>query len=276
MSAVLLALSNTAMTLAGISWRPEIRGILTVAVSVVLLCGSVYLLLGTNLGSRLGFLVAFAAFWGWMVMLGIVWWMYAKGPSQSDQVRAAQWEVVDVVDGDLSAATIDEAAEDPDLSEWDELDPANPDRGEAQAVVDEFMTQGDQARFEATTDYVTIDGFSTGGKPPREGDSMWDRVTWTVTDTLRLTHPTHYAVLQIRPSVEQIAVPGQPPPSPTADPTEPVINVIMVRDLGNVRVRPAATTLFSLLVFAIACNQLHRRDKLAHQHEEEAKAAAAG
>ena len=266
------SLYTLAVTFAGISWKPEIRGVLTVAVAVVLLCGSVYLILGTNLGSRLGFLVALAAFFGWMAMLGAVWWMYAKGPIGT----APTWEVVDVVEGDLSAATIGEAADDPDLSEWHELPESDPDRGEAQAVVDEFLTQSDQARFEETTQYVTIDGFAIGGKPQRQSDSMVDRSINAVTDAFRVDQPTHYAILQIRPSIEQLEIPGQPPPTPTADPSEPVTSVIMVRDLGNVRLRPAAVTIFSLIVFVITCNQLHRRDKLAHRHEADAKAARAG
>ena len=49
-------------TLAGISWDPEIRGILIVAVGAAVLMGSVYLLLATNLGNRLGFMVALAGF----------------------------------------------------------------------------------------------------------------------------------------------------------------------------------------------------------------------
>ena len=40
--------------LAGIAWDPQIRGFLAVLVGVVVLMGSVYLLLGTNLGARLG------------------------------------------------------------------------------------------------------------------------------------------------------------------------------------------------------------------------------
>ena len=36
--------------LAGIAWDPQLRGFLAVAVGVVVLMGSVYLLLGTNLG----------------------------------------------------------------------------------------------------------------------------------------------------------------------------------------------------------------------------------
>src|SRR3546814_20850447 len=43
-------------TLAGIAWDPQIRGFLATAVGVVVLMGSVYLLVGTNLGSRPGLL----------------------------------------------------------------------------------------------------------------------------------------------------------------------------------------------------------------------------
>ena len=44
--------------LLAINWEPELRGILIVIIAVAVLCGSVYLVLGTNLGARLGFLVA--------------------------------------------------------------------------------------------------------------------------------------------------------------------------------------------------------------------------
>ena len=44
-----------------ISWDPTIRGYLVVATGVAVLCGSVYLLLATNTGVRLGFLIAAAA-----------------------------------------------------------------------------------------------------------------------------------------------------------------------------------------------------------------------
>ena len=48
-------------TLLAISWQPEIRGVSVVVIGVVVLMGSVYLILTTNLGSRLGFLVSLAA-----------------------------------------------------------------------------------------------------------------------------------------------------------------------------------------------------------------------
>ena len=42
--------------LLAIGWEPELRGIIIVIIAVGTLCGSVYLILGTNLGARLGFL----------------------------------------------------------------------------------------------------------------------------------------------------------------------------------------------------------------------------
>src|SRR4051794_12898316 len=110
-------LTTLTMTLAGISWKPEIRGVLTVAVAVAILGGSVFLLLATNLGSRLGFLIALTALFGWMAMLGTVWWMYGKGPLGA----APKWEVVEINDGDLSQAQLDKINQDPDLSTWVEL-----------------------------------------------------------------------------------------------------------------------------------------------------------
>ena len=38
--------------------------------------GSVYLILGTNIGARLGFLVALCGLAGWMALMGGIWWIY--------------------------------------------------------------------------------------------------------------------------------------------------------------------------------------------------------
>ena len=51
---------SSALTCWPSTWSPFIRGILVVLIGVGVLCGSVYLLLATNLGARLGFLVAMA------------------------------------------------------------------------------------------------------------------------------------------------------------------------------------------------------------------------
>ena len=69
-----------------ITWEPELRGILIVIIAVTTLCGSIYLLLATNLGARLGFLVTFTALAGWMALMGAIWLVYGiglKGPEPS-------------------------------------------------------------------------------------------------------------------------------------------------------------------------------------------------
>jgi hypothetical protein len=65
--------------LAAIQFDPNIRGLLVVMVGVVVLIGSVYLLLATNTGVRLGFLIAMAGLAGWMFTMGLIWWMYGIG-----------------------------------------------------------------------------------------------------------------------------------------------------------------------------------------------------
>ncbi|MFM8530236.1 MAG: hypothetical protein ACKOD2_11300, partial [Ilumatobacteraceae bacterium] len=60
-------------TILAIGWRPEFHGVVITIIAVVTLCGSVYLLLGTNLGARLGFLVSLAGLFGWMATMGFIW-----------------------------------------------------------------------------------------------------------------------------------------------------------------------------------------------------------
>jgi hypothetical protein len=86
--------------LAQIAWNPGFRGILVVAVAVIVLMGSVFLLLGTNSGMRLGFMLALTGLFGWMTLMGVVWSIYGigyKGP-------APVWKVKEVVSGNLAQA----------------------------------------------------------------------------------------------------------------------------------------------------------------------------
>ena len=63
---------------AGIGWEPEIRGALTVLVGSL-----VFWLCMVNSQhkprNRLGTLIALAGFFGWMLVMGIVWWIYGIG-----------------------------------------------------------------------------------------------------------------------------------------------------------------------------------------------------
>lgn len=280
-------------TLAGIAWDPQIRGFLSVAVGVAVLMGSVYLILGTNLGNRLGFLVALTGFFGWMVILGMFWWI--KPSAQGPAGTAPSWQAEEINTGDLTAASLPEARDlaelpeledpdaladmpvaefegyaaevEPDLHGWRLVPESDPSRGEAQSVVDETITDGSYPGIDSTDDYVTRYVFETGGKPERESDSVVDRISNEITNTLRITHPPHYAVAQLCPSLastrEEAAEAGQAPPTPECDPNAELVSVVLVRDLGNMRFTPAMVTIGSGLAFALLCLLLHQRDKTA-------------
>ena len=291
--------------LAGIAWDPQVRGILIVAVGVAVLMGSVYLLLGTNLGNRLGFLIALTGFFGWMTIMGLFWWVQpsATGPAGSVPV----WKVTEVNYGDLTQSNL-AAARDLDvdaavaaLPTPDELnkataaeidqfkaevqgsvDPwrliAESDKafGEAKSVVDTELANGNYVGLNAsdvidsTDDYVPTFTFDTGGKDKRSGDSVWDRVTNRIDQTLQITHPPHYLLLQVCPSTPdtraEAAEPGQPPPTPTCDSDAEIISVIMERDIGNRRFPASMITLGCATVFGLLCYMLHVRDRRVTQH----------
>jgi len=74
-----ISMINFISIIAGISWEPEIRGALTVVLASAVLMGSVWLILVTNTGVRLGSLIALAGFFGWMMLMFIFWWIYGIG-----------------------------------------------------------------------------------------------------------------------------------------------------------------------------------------------------
>jgi hypothetical protein len=60
--------------------------------------------------------------------------------------------------------------------------------------------------------------------------------------------------------VEQEVEAGEAPPRPVPDESKPVVSVIMVRNLGDVRFPGAMLTIFSLTMFLVTISMLHRRD----------------
>jgi hypothetical protein len=150
---------------------------------------------------------------------------------------------------DLDAAKLEAAH---DLSDWTELSPDDPARGEAQAAAGAGIA-GEEAAvpmFEAESEYVVIDAFDKGGR----GSSFFDKnVPWR--------HPPHYAIIQVQRAVEVEVEFGETPPTPEPDESQPVVSVILERDLGDKRLPPVLLTLSSLIIFGVTCNVLHRRDK---------------
>ena len=280
--------------IAGIAWDPQIRGFLAVLVGVVVLMGSVYLLLGTNLGSRLGFLVALSAIFGWCTIMGITWWVYGSIGMLGD---APKWVVDEVVyeeesaEAGLDVADLEEARsldtttlpsatevkeldvdaardlseqEENALGGWELLSEANPSFGEAKATVDEHFAEfpDEELALEGADDYITAYSFERGGKDSLPPDpSRIDRIVTKLKTTFwQVQHPPRYAIIQVRPVIEQEPVAGRPPPTPKPDLTKPVVSVIMSRDLGDVRFPGAMLTIGSGLLFAVTLLMLHRRD----------------
>jgi hypothetical protein len=250
-------------TLAAIGWEPEIRGALTVILSIVILCGSVYLIIATNTGARLGFLIAFTGLMGWMLLMGIIWTIYGIGYKGSDPT----WQVQEVVEGDLSQAEQEKARS---LEGWRELTEGG-GRGEAQAAADAYLLEtdlftDDEGEPQA---YVGVSAYERGGKDrlvgdpacsfhrPDTWDGCWDRITHKLETTLlEPIHPERLAIVQ----VQQARDTAQAGAAAEADPSAPTISVIMARDLGNLRQRPILLTAISGILFGLGAYQLHRRD----------------
>ena len=65
--------------LGAVAFDPTIRGILVVVVGVTVLMGSVFMILMTNSGVRVGFLLSASALFGWMFLMGSIWVIYGIG-----------------------------------------------------------------------------------------------------------------------------------------------------------------------------------------------------
>ena len=288
-------------TLAGIAWDPEIRGILSVLVGVVVLGGSVYLLLGTNVGNRLGILLSLAAIFGWLTIHGLVWLIYP--PIMGPAGRGPSWEIQEVVYGDLTASMLDKAhgvdtsalppseeiddltPEDvaavseehaEDLDGWELLAASDASRGEAQTAVDAVLAEGIVPGLEDSTSRVFTYTCETGGKPQRESDSVIDRVSNRIGNTLRLTHPPHYAVVQMQPATVEEAPPGEPPNQPEIVEDSQTVSVVLIRDIGERRLPATLIFLGSGLIFGLLCVMLHQRDRRVAEHRSAPLPAPSG
>ena len=153
-------------------WYPTILGVLVVVAAVSLFCGSIYLLLATNLGARLGFLVAAAGLSGFMVLLSCLW-LTTASPLNTLKGRVPTWKAVESIKGgDLSKSTIPEVRA---ITKADEVtDPTEQSNVKAsvdQVVVTAEGTPGSNAvaagnnyaLYTSTTDYLVPNYYETGG-----------------------------------------------------------------------------------------------------------------
>lgn len=245
------------LLIGALSWDPTVRGLLIVITAFAILPGSVYLLLATNLGARLGFLIALTGLFGWLAIMGIVWQVFGIG----NRGALPTWKVQEVITGDIAQSTVEPASEFP--RKWRKLVAGDRILGDAQASADKVLSKsaaqaaaalaghegnGEKPAFEPIFDspesYVPAAGFDRGGE----------------TYALTFLHKPHYAIIQVQPALPADTS-GAAPPKPKPDLAQPTTSVIMVRDLGRLRFPPFMLATSSTIIFLVLCSILHRRDK---------------
>ena len=251
-----------------IGWQPELRGILITIIALVTFCGSCYFLLSTNLGARLGFLVAFAALAGWMFLMGATWWSYGKGLLGPD----ASWSPISgrtvltantignsgaldapvVVDGNADPTTAATAIDGQFVKEgWKKLESSVPSYQQAGAAASVMI---EEAGALANGEFQVVNVFDKGGqRSPQLFDGKLD--------FLAFFHKPHYSVVEVAPLVKQRDEPGRAPAKPEIDTTRDHQYIYMIRDLGAKRKPAGFITVGSLAVFLMLCYLLHTRDR---------------
>ena len=258
--------------LLAVSWEWELRGTLIVIIAVSVLCGSLYMILGTNMGARLGFLVAFAALAGWMFIMGGIWWTYGKGllgPEASwkpvgnttiirDQSSLSGVGILKEPFEPTTDATADatKVASMLQTDGWKKLDSALPSFQQAGSAGSVFM---DESKALKAGEFAVVNVFDKGGQ---RTPSFWNNRI----DFLAFFHKPHYSLVEVAPLVPQRAEPGRAPARAVIDTTRSHEYVYMIRDLGSKRKPAAVICISSLIIFLVSCWLLHRRDKVVDQN----------
>lgn len=253
-------------TLLAIAWQPELRGIVVVLIAVAVLVGGPYMVVGTNVGARLGILIILAGLFGWIMVMGAIWWTYGiglKGPEPTWKPASpitiirdsSEFEDIGLVTSSIDLSgdpQSDSATTSRSLQNdgWNLLDEADPQRGQSVASSDEIL-QFEAKEFSAG-EYLSLAVYERGGERwPKINDSL---------DFVAFFHKPHFALVEIAPVVTQRVEPGRAPARPVIDTTQPHRYVYMLRDLGAKRQPAMFITFGSGLVFFLLCWVLHRRD----------------
>ncbi|MEZ5280991.1 MAG: hypothetical protein R2770_11010 [Acidimicrobiales bacterium] len=256
-------------SLLAFQWDPNITGYLAVGIGFIVLCGSVYLLLATNVGTRLGFLISLCGLAGWMFLMGIIWWVYGIGLVGDPP----SWRPLQITTN-LAAADVDEVQQLANLplgaeppGDWQLV--SAEERGDIDSAADAEIVcaAADERRlevvnnclYESAQDIFHHRAFRIGGERSRPlipSNKLFDFFlpTWG---------SPHYTVVQVQAYQDQPPIDlnsDAPIPERVLDDNATIWSVVMVRDQGNLRFPPFLITVGSGILFAITAYQLHRRD----------------
>lgn len=257
--------------LLAIGWEPELRGLLTVILGLVAFMGSIYLILGTNLGARLGFIVALTGLAGWMALMGAIWWIYGIGLKGEDpswrQVpgrtviqdtgalhQAGVFENRVTFDTDRPSVEVADDVRQQFVDEgWRVVADTEPAFGQAESSATVFLEE--EGAF-APGEFDVTHVYEIGGEayPKLFGLDALDQVAFL--------HTPYYTVVEVAPYVPLREEPGRAPNAPEIDETRERQYVYMIRDLGSRREPAAYITIGSTIVFLALAWMLHRRDRI--------------
>ena len=261
-------------------WYPTILGVLVVVAGVTLFVGSIYLILGTNMGARLGFLVTFTALMGFMVVLTSLW-ITTASPLNTLKGSVPHWEIQQVVPS-LDKANVAEVRNvQKDGHKVDAIEQAN-----VKAAVDEglitkvsnaietFTPEDNKfALYDLVTDYLVVSTYEIGGSKP----------SWL---DFQFRHTPRYAVVQfcgvaantqpfgVAPDTPSCAAEGAIDPVTGTDLSAHNGYVILEFNLGDVKFPPIVAFSSAVLLFTLGLLMLHWYEKDRKALADRASAAA--
>jgi hypothetical protein len=225
------------------------------------------------MGARLAFLVVLASLFGWMMLMGITWWIYGIGLRGPDPTWAEVpgRTVLQSTDALYRAGILDQVPEIPEdatfadesdlvaeqllLQGYEILDTSSPEFGQVQAAAAVFLEEEDAL---SAGQFEIIEVFDIGGdRYPIVNESL---------DFLAFFHEPHFVLAEAAPLVQTRTEPGRAPVPPTIDEDAQRQYVYMVRDLGARRQPAMVLTIGGGAIFFALCYLLHRREKFLREN----------
>jgi hypothetical protein len=241
-------------------WYPTILGVLVVVAGIMLFCGSVYLLLATNMGARLGFLVSFTALMAFMVVLTSLW-ITTASPLNTLKGSIPKWEILQVVPS-LDKAKVEQARDIKTKGhKVDTIEAANVKAAVDEALVTKVAIPTEKlepdankfALFPDVTKYIATQTYEIGGSNP----SFLN---------FEFTHTPKFAVVQFcgtKPNSQPFGVAPDTATCAPAGTAEAKNNgfVILERNLGSVRLPPIVAWISAIVLFALGLLGLYWYEK---------------
>jgi hypothetical protein len=248
-------------------WYPTILGVLVVISAIVLFIGSIYLLLGTNLGARLGFLVTFTSLMGFLMILSVLW-LTTASPLESPKGRVSSWSVIENVPDITKAKTVAVRDIAQKQNKASQIDASNVLASVDAALITKVgtptlqVTPNDNrfAKFADVTQFMVLNTYTLGGSNPQ----FWKG---------QFNHSKKYAVVEYCKTATQTQTFGLPPLPPEcasgADAQRGF--VVATFDYGTLRLPPFVVIVITAILFGLGLLALHWREK---DEMERAKAKA--